>query len=225
MGGLPTDLDGRVLADAQGNVIPGLYAAGESACVSVHGANRLGTNSLVDLIVFGRRAGRHMLKLVHETSLPTMQPNPDMPAREQVAELLARPKGENPADLRARLQDVMMDKVSVVRNAESMNDALNVVEDLRSAYSRVSVEDKGDVFNTDLTETLELGYMLDLAEAVVVGALAREESRGAHYRTDFEKRDDVNWLSHTVITKDGPKLEISKKPVTITTFEPKERVY
>jgi succinate dehydrogenase / fumarate reductase flavoprotein subunit len=225
MGGLPTDLDGRVIADASGTVIPGLYAAGESACVSVHGANRLGTNSLVDLIVFGRRAGRHMLKFVHETTLPTMQPNPDLPAREEIAEILARPKGENPADIRARLQEVMMDKVSVVRSAAGMTEALTEVEALRDAYTRASVQDKGEIFNTDLTETLEVGYMLDLAEALVVGALAREESRGAHYRTDFEKRDDGNWLAHTVITKNGDELDLTKKPVTITTFEPKERVY
>ncbi len=166
-----------------------------------------------------------MLKFVHETSLPTMQANPDQPARDEVAELLARPKGENPADIRARLQEVMMDKVSVVRNAESIAEALSEVESLKAAYGHVSVEDKGEIFNTDLTETLELGYMLDLAEAVALGALAREESRGAHYRTDFEKRDDANWLAHTVLTRKGSELEISKKPVTITTFEPKERVY
>ncbi len=225
MGGLPTDLDGRVIADAGGTVIPGLYAAGESACVSVHGANRLGTNSLVDLIVFGRRAGRDMLKFVHETSLPTMQASPDAPAREEVAELLARPKGENPADIRSRLQDVMMDKVSVVRNEAGMMEALAEVESLRDAYTRASVQDKGEIFNTDVTEALEVGYMLDLAEALIVGALARTESRGAHFRTDFEKRDDANWLAHTLVTKRGEELDLSKKPVTITTFEPKERVY
>lgn len=225
MGGLPTDLDGRVISDAGGTVIPGLYAAGESACVSVHGANRLGTNSLVDLIVFGRRAGRHMLEFVKQTSLPSMPENPDKPAREQIDEILARPSGENVADIRAHLQEVMMDKVSVVRSAESMNAALAEIETLRSAYAKVAVEDKGEIFNTDITEALECGYMLDLAEAVIVGGLAREESRGAHYRTDFEKRDDANWLAHTVITKTGERLEITKKPVTITTFEPKERVY
>jgi succinate dehydrogenase / fumarate reductase flavoprotein subunit len=225
MGGLPTDLEGRVIADANGTVIPGLYSAGESACVSVHGANRLGTNSLVDLIVFGRRAGRDMLKFVQEASLPTLPPNPDQPARDEIAEMLARPKGENPADIRARLQTVMMDKVSVVRNAEGMTEALAEVESLRAAYAHASVQDKGEIFNTDLTETLEVGYMLDLAEALVVGALAREESRGAHYRTDFEKRDDANWLAHSVITKRDSELEVTKKPVTITTFEPKERVY
>ncbi len=225
MGGLPTDLDGRVIADANGTVIPGLYAAGESACVSVHGANRLGTNSLVDLIVFGRRGGRSMLEFVHKASLPDMPENPDLFAREQIAEVLARPKGENPADIRSRLQEVMMDKVSVVRNAEGMSEALAEVKDLREAYARASVQDKGEVFNTDLTEALELGYMIDLAEAIVVGALAREESRGAHYRTDFEKRDDANWLAHSVITRRGDELELTKKPVTITTFEPKERVY
>ncbi|MCO5221638.1 MAG: succinate dehydrogenase flavoprotein subunit [Thermomicrobiales bacterium] len=225
MGGLPTDLDGRVLADASGNVIPGLYAAGESACVSVHGANRLGTNSLVDLIVFGRRAGRHMLKFVDDTSHPTMPANPDRPAREEIDEIVARPSGENAAEIRERLQDVMMDKVSVVRNAGGMNEALAEVESLRNAYKNVAIQDKGNIFNTDLTEALECGYMLDLAEALIIGALAREESRGAHYRTDFEKRDDSNWLAHTVVKMKGDKLELTKKPVTVTTFEPKERVY
>ncbi|MCC6674148.1 MAG: succinate dehydrogenase flavoprotein subunit [Thermomicrobiales bacterium] len=225
MGGLPTDLDGRVLANAQGDVIPGLYSAGESACVSVHGANRLGTNSLVDLIVFGRRGGRHMLEFVQGTSLPAIPKDPDKPAREEIAEIIARPSGENAADIRSRLQEVMMDKVSVVRSADSMNAALAEIETLRGAYANVAVGDKGEIFNTDITEALECGYMLDLAEALVVGGLAREESRGAHFRTDFEKRDDANWLAHTVITKKGEKLEIAKKPVTITTFEPKERVY
>src|SRR5215204_2088210 len=213
MGGLPTDLEGRVIRDEQATVVPGFYSAGESACVSVHGANRLGTNSLVDLIVFGRRAGRHMLKFVHEATLPSMPANPDLPAREEIAELLGRPKGENVADLRAKLQAVMMDKVSVVRNAEGMNEALAEVKALRDAYSRAYVGDKGEIFNTDVTEALELGYMLDLAETLVVGALAREESRGAHYRTDFEKRDDGNWLAHTVIKKLGDELELTKKPV------------
>jgi succinate dehydrogenase / fumarate reductase flavoprotein subunit len=225
MGGLPTDLEGCVIADAAGTVIPGLYAAGESACVSVHGANRLGTNSLVDLIVFGRRAGREMLKFVHQTSLPTLPDKPDQPAREQVAEIIARPSGENAAEIRKRMQDVMMDKVSVVRDAGGMNEALAEIETLRTAYKNVAVQDKGEIFNTDLTEALEVGYMLDLAEALVVGALNRNESRGAHYRTDFEKRDDANWLAHSVVIKDGEKLTITKKPVTITTFEPKERVY
>src|SRR5690606_32650842 len=133
------------------------------------------------------RGGRSMLEFVHKASLPDMPENPDLFAREQIAEVLARPKGENPADIRSRLQEVMMDKVSVVRNADGMSEALAEVKDLREAYARASVQDKGEVFNTDLTEALELGHMIDLAEAIVVGALAREESRGAHYRTDFEK--------------------------------------
>jgi succinate dehydrogenase / fumarate reductase flavoprotein subunit len=139
--------------------------------------------------------------------------------------MLARPAGENAADIRSKLRDLMMDKVSVVRSADSLNSALGEVESLRRAYANVAVCDKGEIFNTDLTEALETGYMLDLAEALVVGALARQESRGAHYRTDFEQRDDANWLAHTVISKDGEELKLAKKPVTITTFEPKERVY
>lgn len=166
-----------------------------------------------------------MLEFVQGTSLPAIPKDPDKPAREEIAEIIARPSGENAADIRSRLQEVMMDKVSVVRSADSMNAALAEIETLRGAYANVAVGDKGEIFNTDITEALECGYMLDLAEALVVGGLAREESRGAHFRTDFEKRDDANWLAHTVITKKGEKLEIAKKPVTITTFEPKERVY
>jgi succinate dehydrogenase / fumarate reductase flavoprotein subunit len=225
MGGLPTDLDGRVIGDRHATPIPGLYAAGEVACVSVHGANRLGTNSLVDLVVFGRRAGRHMLNEVRSSELPPMPNEPDYNARAQVADLLSRDKGERVADIRKEMQDVMMDKVGVVRNDQSLREANAKVLELKDRYAQVAIEDKGKKFNTDLLEAHELGCLLDCAEATVVGALARTESRGAHYRSDFEARDDVNWLAHTLAYRTSGGIQLDKKPVTITTFQPKERKY
>ena len=225
MGGNPTDIDGRVIRDKHATVVPGFYSAGEAACVSVHGANRLGTNSLVDLIVFGRRAGKHMLKYIQESSLPPLPANHEDVARTSVADLLRRDKGENVADIRAAMQEVMMDKVSVVRNDEGMQVARTAIIDMKNQYAHVAVQDKGKTFNTDLLEAHELGCLLDCAEAIVEGAIARTESRGAHYRTDFEARDDVNWLAHTLLSKTSGGFEIEKKPVTITTFQPKERKY
>jgi succinate dehydrogenase / fumarate reductase flavoprotein subunit len=225
MGGLPTNVEGQVIRDEVGTVLPGFYSAGESACVSVHGANRLGTNSLVDLVVFGRRAGRHMLEYIKEAPLQELPADPDGPARAELAAILSRDKGERIADIRSAMQEVMMDKVSVVRNAVGMTEAKNKIDELRNAYAHAAIQDKGKTFNTDLMEALELGYMLDCAETIVAGALAREESRGAHYRTDFEARDDVNWLAHTMVSRTSGGMEMRKKPVTITTFQPKERKY
>jgi succinate dehydrogenase / fumarate reductase flavoprotein subunit len=225
MGGLPTDLDGRILRDAEANTIPGLYSAGENACVSVHGANRLGTNSLVDLVVFGRRAGRHMLDYAKSSDLPPLPVDPEFVARAEVSDLLSRPKAERIADLRRDLQVMMMDKASVVRSASSLSEAKAGISDLRSRYAHAGIDDHGSTFNTDLTEALEFGAMLDCAEALVVGALAREESRGAHFREDFPERDDATWLKHTMLRKTSGGLELSKKSVSITEFQPKERKY
>lgn len=225
MGGLPTDIDGRVIQDVSATPIPGLYSAGESACVSVHGANRLGTNSLVDLVVFGRRAGKHMLNYVNEADWAPLPAEPEFVGRAQVADLLSRKRGERVADIRSTMQTIMMDNVSVVRDDAGLREAQTAVRDLKNAYTNVAIDDHGTTFNTELLEALELGYMLDCAEAIVHGALARDESRGAHYRSDFEARDDVNWLAHTLVYKSSGGLEIEKKPVTITEFEPKERKY
>jgi succinate dehydrogenase / fumarate reductase, flavoprotein subunit len=225
MGGIPTDLDGRVLADADGNTIAGLYSAGENACVSVHGANRLGTNSLVDLVVFGRRAGRHMLEFGRQSDLPPLPVDPEFLAQAQVSDLLSRRKAERMADLRRDLQSLMMDQASVVRSAESLTQAKQGIAQIRSRYAYAGIDDHGPTFNTDLTEALELGAMLDCAEALVEGALAREESRGAHYRTDFPERDDANWLKHTMLRRTSGGLELTKKSVSITEFQPKERKY
>ncbi|MFL5761547.1 MAG: succinate dehydrogenase flavoprotein subunit [Thermomicrobiales bacterium] len=225
MGGLPTDINGRVIRDEMATVIPGLYSAGEAACVSVHGANRLGTNSLVDLVVFGRRAGRDMLTFLPTAQWATLPADPEFTARAHVANLMSREKGENTAEIRASMQEVMMDKVSVVRDATGLNDAANAIRSLKLAFGNVAIQDHGKTFNTDLLEAHELGCMLDCAETIVVGALAREESRGAHYRTDFEKRDDTNWLAHSLLSKSSGGMTLSKKPVTITKFQPKERKY
>nr|MDP9473712.1 FAD-binding protein [Chloroflexota bacterium] len=225
MGGLPTDVEGRVIRDPQSTVIPGFYSAGEAACVSVHGANRLGTNSLVDLVVFGRRAGRHMLQFISQAALPPLPRDPEFTARAELANLLERTNGENVADIRREMQAVMMDKVSVVRESQGLREARESISQLRQAYRHVAIDDHGTQFNTDLLEAHELGCMLDCAEAIVEGALAREESRGAHYRDDFQKRDDANWLAHTLIYKSSGGLRMEKKPVTITEFEPKERKY
>jgi succinate dehydrogenase / fumarate reductase flavoprotein subunit len=225
MGGLPTDIDARVIRDAQSTVIPGFYSAGEAACVSVHGANRLGTNSLVDLVVFGRRAGKHMLDFVHHEELPPLPTDPEFVARAQVNDLMTRPKGERAAELRAAMQDVMMDKVSVARDGGGLNQAKEVMDGIRRAYNHVSIDDHSSNYNTDLTEALELGCMIDCAEAIIEGAILRQESRGAHYREDFPNRDDTNWLAHSLVYKTSGGLELAKKPVTITIFEPKERKY
>ena len=225
MGGLPTDIDGRCISDAAATVIPGLYSAGESACVSVHGANRLGTNSLVDLVVYGRRAGKHMLDFVKTAEFRPLPRDPEFMAKSEVATLMGRSKGENVANIRAEMQEVMMDKVSVVRDATGMTEAQSSLATLRGAYNNIAIDDHGQIYNTDLHEALELGYMLDCADTIVAGALARQESRGAHYRTDFETRDDKEWLAHTMVRRSSGGFTLTKKPVTITKFQPKERKY
>jgi succinate dehydrogenase / fumarate reductase flavoprotein subunit len=225
MGGVPTDLDGRVLRIPEGATFPGLYSAGENACVSVHGANRLGTNSLVDLVVFGRRAGRDMLTFIQDADLPPLPPDPEFMSRAEVSNLLTRPKEERIAELRGELQTLMMDKASVVRSAESLTEAKHGIAEIRNRYGRAGIDDHGTTFNTDLTEALELGAMIECAEALVTGALARQESRGAHYRIDFPERDDVNWLKHTFLRRTSGGLDLAKREVSITEFQPMERKY
>jgi len=226
MGGLPTNVQAQVIRNAAGETVPGFYSAGEAACVSVHGANRLGTNSLVDLVVFGRRAGKQMLEEIQERDFPVLPENPDAYAKDSLSSLLGREGGERVADIRKTMQEVMMDKVSVVRDQQGLEEARQSIAELQEAYRHVSVQDKGRIYNTDLTEALELGCMLDCAETIVYGSLERTESRGAHYREDFQTRDDVNWLAHSMISRDADNtLSLEKKPIVITMFEPKERKY
>ncbi|MEW5931275.1 MAG: succinate dehydrogenase flavoprotein subunit [Gemmatimonadota bacterium] len=226
MGGIPTDVNCRVVMDGEGTVVPGFYAAGECACVSVHGANRLGTNSLLDLVVFGKRSGVDMARFCATADLPPLPANPTERVEAEFARLLATDKGEPAARLREEMQDVMQDHVGIFREGKGMEIALAKVRELQERYRGVVVMDKGRRFNTDLMEAWELGNLLDLAEVTALSAVNRTESRGAHMREDFETRDDVNWLKHTLVTRgeDG-SLDISYKPVTITKFQPKERVY
>ncbi len=225
MGGLATNNDGQVILNPASDVVPGLYAAGESACVSVHGANRLGTNSLVDLVVFGRRAGKHMLEVISETDFLELPASPEDTARAEIDGILTRNKGERAADIRKAMQDIMMDNVSVVRHEPGLLEAQHRIGELQEAFRHISIEDKGKRYNTELTEALELGCMLDCAETIVHGALARTESRGAHFREDYETRDDQNWLAHSLVSRTPDGLQLEKKPVKITIFEPKERKY
>jgi succinate dehydrogenase / fumarate reductase flavoprotein subunit len=225
MGGIPTNILTQVTIDEANTVVPGLYAAGECACVSVHGANRLGTNSLVDLLVFGRRAGRQMARDVKGLDLPILARNVEEPVRAELRALRDRQGGENAARIRKELADVMMDEVGVYRDAGTLTKGLQKVRELKDRYGKVSIQDKGRVFNTDLLEAREVGYLLDCAETTVVSALARKESRGAHAREDYPERDDVNFLSHTLAYRTNSRPALRYKPVTITRFQPKPRTY
>jgi succinate dehydrogenase / fumarate reductase flavoprotein subunit len=227
MGGVPTDVDGRVLADATGAIVPGFYAAGEVACVSVHGANRLGTNSLLDILVFGRRAGKRMAADLAELPEPAGDPEAEASVQGRISELLAGRDGERPAVIRAELQEVMFSNCGVYRTDKLLTDARDAVAALRARAERLQVDDRGCRYNTDLGEALELGFLLDCAEATVASALARKESRGGHAREDFPERDDVDWLKHSFATRSPQTggVGMTYKPVTITRFEPKPRVY
>jgi succinate dehydrogenase / fumarate reductase flavoprotein subunit len=225
MGGIPTDVDGRVLIDEKNTPLPGFYAAGECACVSVHGANRLGTNSLVDIVVFGRRAGRDMARFIAENDFTPLPPEPDGKACEEVDRLLHGTGGESAADIRQELQEVMMDNVGVFRIEEQMQAAVDKVRQLQARYQRIRLQDKGSRFNTELLEAFELGYLLDLADITAESALARQESRGAHSREDYPERDDENWLKHTLAYRTEDGVELKYKPVSITRFQPKPRTY
>ncbi len=226
MGGIPTDVNGRVVLDDWKTILPGLYAAGECACVSVHGANRLGTNSLLDLVVFGRRAGRDMARFCQEADLPPLPTDAIEAARERFDGLLSATGDEVVATIRDELQHTMMDNVGVFREEQGLKAAVEKVRELKERYQRVRVQDKGKVFNTELLEAWELGNLLDVAEVTAVSALNRTESRGAHSREDYPERNDEEWLKHTLAyrTEDGG-IELRYKPVVITKFEPKERVY
>jgi len=226
MGGIPTNMLTQATRDASNTVVPGLFAAGEAACVSVHGANRLGTNSLVDLLVFGRRAGRQMAIDIKGVGMPDVSEDVTEPVRAEIEAIRGRAKGERKEAIRVALADVMMDDAGVYRDAAGLERARARVAELRGRYENVSVDDKGTTFNTDLLEARELGYLLDCAETMVAACINRRESRGAHSREDYPDRVDVNFLTHSLATRgaDGG-IDLAYKPVTITKFQPKPRVY
>ena len=224
MGGIPTDSDGRVLRDAAGGTVEGLFAAGECACVSIHGANRLGCNSLLDTVVFGRRAGAAS-GAQKGKAIPEISSQMTAPAMEAVSALLQNTGDEKAGVVKKELQELMMNKCSVFRDEEGLSAALREIGALRERAGHISIMDKGREFNTEALEAMELGHMISLAECVVRSALERRESRGAHYREDYPERDDKNWLKHTFVSLKDGRMAFSYKPVTITKFEPKKREY
>lgn len=225
MGGIPTDNDGRVLLDGDKTVLKGLYAAGECACVSVHGANRLGTNSLVDILVFGRRSGLAAAKFVSENDWAKLPANPEAPAVQERQNILGSTGKESVAEIRKAMQQTMNDNVSVFRNSDDMQKAIRDLTALRESYKHIAIQDKGSKFNTDLLEAQELGYLLDLAYVTAVSSNNRTESRGAHARRDFQKRDDENWLKHTLAFNKNGNVEFGYKPVRLGKIKPVERKY
>ena len=225
MGGIPTTVDGEVIKDKKSTKVPGLYAAGEAACVSVHGGNRLGTNSLLDIIVFGRRGGKAIAKFIKDTDFAPL-PNDAAERTVSTIDRIMNSKGkEKVGALRMELQEKMMEKVGIFRNEKDLKEMTSEIKSLRERYQEVSIDDKGKVFNTDLMEAIELGNLIDTAEPIIYGALVRQESRGAHSREDFPNRDDKNWLKHTLIYKTDGAPKVDYKPVSITRFQPKERKY
>ncbi|GAA3943125.1 succinate dehydrogenase flavoprotein subunit [Microbacterium soli] len=232
MGGIPTNNDAQVLADND-TVVPGLYAAGECACVSVHGSNRLGTNSLLDINVFGKRAGRNAVEYVKNAEFVPLPEDPAAFVRDMVEGLRTNQGTERVATLRKKLQDEMDKGAQVFRTEESLTHVLGVIEELRERYKNVHVDDKGKRFNTDLLEAVELGFLLDIAEVVVYAARNRKESRGGHMRDDYPNRDDENYMKHTMAYLVGDPhssdatdhIKLDWKPVVITNYPPMERKY
>jgi len=226
MGGIPTTLWTEVIKDEHNTVVPGLYAAGESACVSMHGANRLGTNSLAELIVFGRRAGIASAKFAQTYKPHPLPPEAADPARERVEKILSSNGEESVARIRKELQESMMENASVYRNEERLSKQVEIIRELQERYEHIAIQDKGKLYNTELIEALELGSLLTVAEALVHAALNRTESRGAHAREDYPERDDDNWLKHTLAYREAPgKVRFAYKPVVLGRFEPKPRTY
>ena len=227
MGGIPTTIDGEVIYGTTGEeTVRGLYAAGEVACVSLHGANRLGTNSLGDLIVFGKRTGIAAAKYANNANLEPITDDADKRTEEMIAKIKNSSGAESVSKIRNDLQQTMQDNASVFRTEETLSAQVEILKTLFARYENIGITDRGERYNTDLMEAIELGFLLENAEAFVHSALNRRESRGAHAREDFKERDDVNFLKHTMIFKgEVGKPEIKWKDVVLGKYEPKPRTY
>lgn len=226
MGGIPADVNGRVIMDAKNTPVTGFYAAGECACVSVHGANRLGCNSTMDCAVYGRRTGRSMARYIQGGGEKASLPKDALDrGKAKIEDFLSRKGNENPASIRDELQQTMMVNCGVFREEKLLKKQLEIIKALEERFQSVQVGYKGNRFNTELLDVIELGNMLDFAEAIVASGLARTESRGAHSRTDFPKRDDKGWLKHTLAWKTDSGIRLDYKPVVITKYKPEERKF
>jgi succinate dehydrogenase / fumarate reductase, flavoprotein subunit len=225
MGGIPTNVDAQVVADAANTVIGGLFAAGECACVSVHGANRLGTNSLLDIVVFGKRAGTNAGEYARTVAHAELGEDPAGAVTRMLEDLAGHPQGERAAAIRGDLQASMDDKAGVYRTETLLKEMEEELASLRERYARVWVQDTSRRYNTDLLEAVELGFLLDLAETLVTSARARTESRGGHFREDHPARDDKHWLKHSLARRTDRGVKLDYKPVTMTRYEPMERKY
>ncbi|HXE45799.1 MAG TPA: FAD-binding protein [Conexibacter sp.] len=219
MGGVKTDFDGQT-------PVPGLYAAGEVACVSVHGGNRLGANSLLDTLIFGRRSGEHAAGRARGVAMPRSSPGVLTDAQGEIDDILNRPTGgRRISEIKTELGETMNRYVAVYRDAEGLATALEIVQRLKQEAPNAAIDDKGTVFNQDVLAAIELGYMLDVAEAIVVAAQERRESRGAQFRTDYPERNDAEWLHHITVSLNGDGPDLGTAPVTMTRWEPQERTY
>ena len=225
MGGVPTDVDGHVLADNAGTVLPGLYAVGECACVSVHGANRLGCNSLIDLVVFGNRTGQSILREIKSRMLQSLPVQAESIVADKISRLLESKGNECVAVLRENMQQLMTTQCSVYRNGQTLQNALEQIRLLKKCSLKIGLTNKSRVFNYELQEALELDNMLRIAEVIVYSALLRTESRGAHYRSDYPQRNDDEWLKHTLINETPTGLQENFKPLAAGRFEPELRRY
>ena len=226
MGGIPTDVNGRVVMDAKNTPMKGFYAAGECACVSVHGANRLGCNSTMDCAVYGRRTGRSMVRYIQEGVEKAPLPKDALDrGKAKIDGCLSAQGKENPAAIRDELQQTMMVNCGVFREEKLLKKQREIIKSLQERFKGVQIGYKGNRFNTELLDVVELGNMLDFVETIVASGLARTESRGAHSRLDFPKRDDQNWLKHTLAWKTDQGIKLDYKPVVITRFQPEERKF
>ncbi len=226
MGGIPTNVNCEVLMNERGDIVKGLYAAGECACVSVHGANRLGTNSLLDLVVFGRRGGKAIGEFLKTETFLEVRHTHYERSKEIISKLLESKGTEKIVEIRTELQNAMMEDCGVFRTKEGLERMIGKLHELKERFKNISLQDKSKVFNTELTEALELDNLLKTAEATVYGAYNRTESRGAHTREDFPLRNDQEWMKHTfAFEKHEAVPELKYKPVVVTRFQPMERKY